>query len=61
MLAGWVIGLGLLGVWYSEHVKLNARIVELNGALIALALIAHTHTHAHTHSESERARQRMHY
>ena len=37
MLAGWVIGLGLLCVWYSEHVKLNAKIVELNGALIALA------------------------
>jgi hypothetical protein len=35
VVAGWIVALGLLGVWYSEHVKLNARIVELNGALIS--------------------------
>jgi hypothetical protein len=49
VLAGWVIGLGLLCVWYSEHVKLNAKIVELNGALIALA---------ERERERERERQR---
>lgn len=36
--AGWIVALGLLGVWYSEHVTLNARVVELNGALLAIAI-----------------------
>jgi hypothetical protein len=38
VVAGWIVALGLLGVWYSEHVNLNTRIVELNGALIAPAV-----------------------
>lgn len=39
VLAGWVVALGLLGIWYSEHVKLNTKIVELNGAIEPLALV----------------------
>jgi hypothetical protein len=32
LLAGWLLALGLLAVWYSEHVSLNAQVVELTGA-----------------------------
>jgi hypothetical protein len=32
LLAGWLLALGLLAVWYSEHVRLNAQVVELTGA-----------------------------